>query len=79
MRIGMNFSCTHINTHFKLCTYSYLALILNPGAYGCTMGILISSKHGEVVLVLSLRVFKVSEMWCSILLTFLLYSISTWI
>ncbi|KAB2020336.1 hypothetical protein E1A91_D07G063800v1 [Gossypium mustelinum] len=66
MRIGMNFSCTHINNHFKLCTYSYLALILNPGAYGCTMGILISSEH-------------VSEMWCSILLTFLLYSISTWI
>ncbi|KAG4137234.1 hypothetical protein ERO13_D07G059050v2 [Gossypium hirsutum] len=49
------------------------------GAYGCTMGILISSEHGELVLVLSLRVFKVSEMWCSILLTFLLYSISTWI
>ncbi|TYG60394.1 hypothetical protein ES288_D07G064900v1 [Gossypium darwinii] len=67
MRIGMNFSCTHINNHFKLC------------AYGCTMGILISSEHGELVLVLSLRVFKVSEMWCSILLTFLLYSISTWI
>ncbi|KAG4190853.1 hypothetical protein ERO13_A07G054750v2 [Gossypium hirsutum] len=62
MRIGMNFSCTDINTHFKLSTYSYLALILNPGVYGCTMGILISS---------------VSKMWCSIVLSFLVYSIST--